>query len=281
MRKENNILEDLFDIRGRVCVITGGQGDLGSEYARVLAFAGAKVAILDISAKINPKIKKMLVEHYPVKNFRVDITKQRQVESALLGASDYFGDAPTILINNAGLSSHPDAPADENGPFEKYPDRAWDNMLKSHLKGMFVVSKVFIAQYRAAKKTSGSIINVSSTYGVVAPEQGMYEFRRRSGEAYYKPIGYSVAKSGVLNFTRWLADYCAYEKLGIRVNTLVPGGVYIGQSEEFVREYEKRTMLGRMAKSTDYNGAVIFLASSASAYMTGATLVVDGGWTAR
>ena len=102
----------------------------------------------------------------------------------------------------------------------------------------------------------------------------------RDGAEYFKPVGYSVAKSGMLNFTRWLAEYCA--PLGIRVNTLVPGGVReAGHAPEFVAEYEKRTPLGRMANDDDYNGAVLFLASRASAYMTGATLVVDGGWTAR
>ena len=128
--------------------------------------------------------------------------------------------------------------------------------------------------------SGGSIINVSSTYGVVSPDQSLYEYRRREGVPYFKPVGYSVAKSGVLNFTRWLAEYCA--PFNVRVNTLVPGGVREdGHAPEFVTQYEKRTPLGRMAQPNDYNGAVLFLASRASAYMTGAMLVVDGGWLAR
>jgi NAD(P)-dependent dehydrogenase (short-subunit alcohol dehydrogenase family) len=108
----------------------------------------------------------------------------------------------------------------------------------------------------------------------------VYDYRRRGGEEYFKPVGYSVAKSGMLNFTRWLAEYCA--PIGVRVNTLVPGGVReADHAPEFIAEYEKRTPLGRMALETDYDGAVVFLASPASAYMTGAMLVVDGGWTAR
>ncbi|MDP3935198.1 MAG: SDR family oxidoreductase [Candidatus Giovannonibacteria bacterium] len=274
-------LNEMFGAKGELAVVTGGQGDLGSEYAKTLALAGAKVAIFDIKEEINPKVKKLIDDGYPVVSFKADIAKKSEVDAAMLDLIKHFNDAPTILINNAGLASHPNAPAEESGPFEKYPEEIWDAMLNSHLKGMFNVSQSFIEKYRAAKKKSGSIINVSSTYGVVSPEQAMYEFRRKRGEIYYKPVGYSVAKSGVLNFARWLADYCAYEKLGIRVNTLVPGGVYAGQDQEFVREYEKRTMLGRMATNTDYNGAILFLASKASLYMTGATLVVDGGWTAR
>ncbi|HBT81321.1 TPA: short-chain dehydrogenase [Candidatus Giovannonibacteria bacterium] len=269
---------EMFNLAGRTAVVTGGAGNLGSEYVKTLAQAGASVAVFDIADKKNPKLEELLKSGHPVKIYKIDLTKKNEVEKALAEASGELG-VPTILINNAGLDSHPSAPAAQNGPFEDYPEEVWDAMLDSHLKGMFFMSQAFIRNFRSAKKTSGSIINVSSTYGLVTPPQAMYEFRRRKGETYYKPVGYSVAKSGVLNFTRWLAEYAA--PFGIRVNTLVPGGVYAGQDPEFVREYESRTMLGRMAEAHDYNGAVLFLASDASSYMTGSTLVVDGGWTAR
>ena len=153
-------------------------------------------------------------------------------------------------------------------------------VIDSHLKTTLFASQAFVRHYRAAGKRDGSIINVSSTYGVVSPDQSIYEYKRAGGAVYFKPVGYSVAKSGVLNFTRWLAEYGA--PLGIRANTLVPGGVKEdGHAPEFIAEYEKRTPIGRMANESDYNGAVLFLASPASAYMTGATIVVDGGWTAR
>src|SRR5262249_49531594 len=155
----------------------------------------------------------------------------------------------------------------ETSAFERYPESAWDAMLESHLKTALVASQAFIARFKTGKLRSGSIINISSTYGLVSPDQSIYAYRRQGGEEFFKPIGYSVAKAGVLNFTRWLAEYCA--PFGIRVNTLVPGGVReANHPPEFVREYERRTMLGRMADDDEYDGAVLFLASRASAYMT-------------
>lgn len=276
-----NYIESMFTVSGKIAVVTGGQGHLGAEYVKTLANAGCKVAVFDITPKINPVVAELVTAGLPVLNLTVDITNRSAVSAAFDEIGKKFGDVATILVNNAGLNTHPNAPIAESGPFENYPEDAWDMMLDSHLKGALFVSQVFIEKYRAAKKTNGSIINVSSSYGVVAPDQATYEFRRQAGEQYFKPVGYSVAKSGMLNFTRWLAEYCSFEKLGIRVNTLVPGGVFAGQDPSFVKEYAKRTMLGRMAESHEYNGTLVFLASDASSYMTGATLVVDGGWTAR
>jgi NAD(P)-dependent dehydrogenase (short-subunit alcohol dehydrogenase family) len=209
----------------------------------------------------------------------VDVTRRDAVDAAVAAVAGTLG-TPTILINNAGLGSSPADAALETGRFERYPESAWDAMMASHLKSALVASQSFVECFRARGASAGSIVNVSSTYGVVTPDQSVYDYRRAGGAEYFKPVGYSVAKSGVLNFTRWLAEYCA--PLGIRVNTLVPGGVREQEhAPEFIAEYEKRTPLGRMAAETDYDGAIVFLASPASAYMTGATLVVDGGWTAR
>ncbi|MBI2024355.1 SDR family oxidoreductase [Candidatus Giovannonibacteria bacterium] len=270
--------EDLFNLKDRVAVVTGGNGALGSEYAEAFIKSGAKVAVFDIKKENCPKIKKLMDDGKPLAYYSVDITKKDLLQKAYEDAASELG-TPTILVNNAGLDSHPSAPAAQNGPFEDYPEEVWDAMIDSHLKGMLFMSQFFIKKFREAGEKRGSIINISSTYGLVTPDQSVYEFRRKNGEQYFKPVGYSVAKSGVLNFTRWLAEYAA--PFGIRVNTLAPGGVYAGQDKEFIREYEKRTPLGRMAERTDYNGAVIFLASDASSYMTGSLMVVDGGWTAR
>ena len=274
---------DLFTLDGQVAIVTGGLGRLGSQYAATLAGAGAAVAVLDVSTRANPIVQSLIDAHLPVSVHQVDLVDRDRVLAVTHEVVARFG-TPTILVNNAGLGSPPDAPVDENGLFETYPEASWDAMLDSHLKTTLFTSQAFVAAFRGAggaRPSTGSIINVSSTYGVVTPDQTMYEYRRAAGAVYYKPVGYSVAKSGVLNFTRWLAEYCA--PLGIRVNTLVPGGVQEpGHPEAFVAEYVKRAPLGRMARDDDYNGAVLFLAAPrASGYMTGATLVVDGGWTAR
>lgn len=274
---------DLFTLRGEVAIVTGGVGRLGSQYAATLARAGAAVGVIDIAPGVSPLVQSLIDEGLPVSFHEADLVRRDRVLAAVAAIEARFG-TPSILVNNAGLGSPPDAPESDNGPFEQYSEASWDAMIDSHLKTALFASQAFIAAFRrgtADRAAQGSIVNVSSTYGVVTPDQSVYAYRRTAGAEYYKPVGYSVAKSGVLNFTRWLAEYCA--PLGIRVNTLVPGGVREqGHPPQFVAEYEKRTPLGRMASEEDFNGAILFLASSrASGYMTGATLVVDGGWTAR
>lgn len=270
------MLAGMFGLSGRVAIVTGALGRLGQEYVRTLAAAGARVGAIDIAgdpASLNA------AEPGAVHVEIADLAVKAETDRAVARIAEALG-APSILVNNAGMGSSPAAAGTENGAFEDYPEAAWDTMIDSHLKSAFFTTQAFVRHYRAAGLQQGSIINVSSTYGMVSPDQSIYEYRRASGATFFKPVGYSVAKSGVLNFTRWLAEYGA--PLGLRANTLVPGGVREpGHAAEFVAEYEKRTPLGRMAVDDDYNGAVLFLASPASSYMTGATLVVDGGWTAR
>jgi NAD(P)-dependent dehydrogenase (short-subunit alcohol dehydrogenase family) len=274
----DRLFRDLFDLSGEVALVTGGLGRLGRAYVRTLALAGARVAALDIAGAPDT-FRALSAEGCDVRTELVDLTQRADVEAAVTRIAADLG-VPTILVNNAGMGSSPAAAGTENGRFEDYPEVAWDTMIDSHLKSALFTSQAFVRQFREGAKRAGSIINVSSTYGVVSPDQAVYEYKRGGGVEYFKPLGYSVAKSGVLNFTRWLAEYGA--PLGIRANTLVPGGVReANHAPEFVAEYEKRTPLGRMASEDDYNGAVLFLASRASCYMTGATLVVDGGWTAR
>lgn len=268
---------DYFDLEGEVAVVTGGRGLLGGEFVKTLAAAGASVASIDIKDTTQSESETSGKSVSPLV-LQADITKLFSVKMVFDGIEKKLG-TPTILINCAGIDVPPNASVVDNGPFEDVPESAWDAVIDSHLKGAFLVSQEFVRRNRVSER-GGSIINISSTYGVIAPDQSMYDFRRRRGENFYKPVAYSVAKSGMLNFTRWLAEYCGPYQ--IRVNTLVLGGVLNEQEKEFVQQYSRRTMLNRMANRDEYNGAVLFLASrKASSYMTGSIVTVDGGWTAR
>jgi len=269
--------DPLFDLSGRVAVVTGGMGQLGAEYAAALADRGVRVAIYDRSA--TPKLGVAdLSEGFnagTIRAFRVDVTKRDSIEEATDEVAAEWG-VPHVLVNNAGLDAPPDAPAGETGPFEQYPESSFDEVMAVNVKGTFLCCQVIGARMAALGR--GSIINVSSIYGMLSPCQDVYEFRRRGGETYFKPAAYSVSKSAIFNLTRYLATYWA--KHGVRVNTLTLGGVFNDQPTGFLEAYSARVPLGRMADPREAVGAVIFLASDASSYVTGANLVVDGGWSA-
>jgi NAD(P)-dependent dehydrogenase (short-subunit alcohol dehydrogenase family) len=183
---------------------------------------------------------------------------------------------PQGLVNAAAIDSPPDAPPEENGPFETYPVESWDKIMGVNVKGVMLGCQVIGGAM--AKAGRGSIINIASIYGLVSPDQSLYEYRRRRGETFYKPVAYSASKSALYNLTRYLATY--WGPKGVRVNTLTPGGVFAGQEADFLAEYTRRVPMGRMAKQDELDGAVVYLLSDASSYVTGANLVVDGGWTA-
>lgn len=268
-------MQDIFDVTGKVCVITGGMGMLGSQFGRTLAKRGASVAILDLRPDPD-RFRALFGESADGMLFvTADVTRKASLESALDAIKAHWG-APHVLINNAALDSPPNAPVSENGPFESYAEASFDKVMEVNVKGVFLCCQIFGKAMADAGR--GSIINIGSIYGLVSPEQGLYEYRRRDGEDFFKPIPYSISKSGLLNLTRYLATYWAARK--VRVNTLTFAGVQKNQDPEFLKSYCARVPLGRMAAPDEYNGAVVFLASDASSYMTGSNLVMDGGWTA-
>jgi NAD(P)-dependent dehydrogenase (short-subunit alcohol dehydrogenase family) len=235
-----------------------------------LVAAGAKVALIDVSDDLT-RLKGACEQ---LQLFKADVTNKASLEEALEHVRSAMGE-PYALVNNAALDSPPGASAAENGPFEDYPEDSWDKVLNVNLKGIFLTCQVFGGAMARAGR--GSIINISSIYGVVSPDQSIYEYRRTGDETFFKPVAYSASKSGVMNLTRYLATYWAPK---VRVNTLTFAGVFNNQDQRFLDGYTKRVPMGRMANEDEYNGAVVFLVSDASSYMTGANVVLDGGWTA-
>ena len=263
----------LFNLNDEVVLITGGNGQLGSEYAKCLLNNGAKKVIgLDLKKS---KLLDPLQDSDRFSFFEVDITQKKSLVDVSKEIEE-IACSPTVLINNAGIDSSPDSSLENASRFEDYTEDQWDKVLDVNLKGTFLTCQVFGGLM--AKRKKGSIINISSIYGMVSPDQSLYEYRRQKGEEFYKPVAYSASKSGIMNLTKYLAVYWASSS--VRVNTLTLAGVYNNQDDEFLRQYNSRIPLGRMANVDDYNGAIIFLSSPASQYMTGSNLIVDGGWTA-
>jgi NAD(P)-dependent dehydrogenase (short-subunit alcohol dehydrogenase family) len=246
-------------------------------YARAFLDAGARVAALD-SHIDDAAVRRRFPTHASSDALLVlqaDVTDRASLERALAAIETRWG-VPDVLVNNAALDAPPDAPAAENGPFETYPEESWDKVMAVNAKGVLLCCQVFGGAM--AKAGRGSIVNIGSIYGVVSPDQSLYEHRRQDGDAFFKPVAYSASKASLLMLTRYLATY--WGARGVRVNSLTLGGVFNEQHPDFVKRYTARVPLGRMAAAEDYVGPVLFLASDAARYMTGANMVVDGGWTA-
>jgi NAD(P)-dependent dehydrogenase (short-subunit alcohol dehydrogenase family) len=268
---------NVFSVEKKIAVITGGLGQLGMAYAEAFVEQGARVAALDLTR--SPKGDVAGFERLSASgrfcSYVADVTRRNTLEKVLDNIRKDLGE-PDILINNAALDSPPSAPESEVGPFESYPEASFDAVMDVNVKGTVLCCQVFGGSM--AVRGQGSIINISSIYGVLSPCQDIYEFRRKDGGVFFKPVVYSVSKSAIMNLTRYLATYWA--KSGVRVNTLTLAGVFNNQPREFLEAYTARMPMGRMADVQECVGPVLFLASDASSYMTGANLVVDGGWTA-
>jgi NAD(P)-dependent dehydrogenase (short-subunit alcohol dehydrogenase family) len=266
-----------YDLGGRVAIVTGGAGLLGKGYCHTLAAAGAHVAIADIDeAKAKELAEDVLrVNGIQALGWPTDVSDPNSVQKMAEEVMHRFGRID-ILVNNAALDPKFDREHEgkHTSRFEDFPFEAWQQALAVNVTGMFLCAQAVSGPMLEAGK--GVIVNVSSTYGLVGPDQRLYQ--REDQPTQYKPVTYSVSKAAVIGLTRYLATYFAGK--GIRVNTLTPGGVFAGHDEEFVRRYSAKTVLGRMAQPEEMSQALLFLVSDASSYMSGANLVVDGGWTA-
>ena len=272
--------DQLFSVEEKIVVVTGGLGQIGAEFVQELHGRGARVAVFarDVS---EAKVKEVFEDIHGSDRlafFSVDITKKPTIEEALDSLESLWG-VPDALINNAGLDTQPSAPPEVSGPFEEFPVEIFREVVDVNLTGTFLMVQAVGSRMRRAGK-GGSIVNVGSIYGMVSPVQDIYAYRgEETGVPFVKPVAYSAAKSGIYNLTRYCATY--WGRHGIRVNTLTPSGVgRETQDAKFQANYTSRMPIGRMADASEYNGSVVFLISQASTYMTGANLIVDGGWTA-
>lgn len=264
----------LFSLEGRTAIVTGALGLIGRHHCEALARYGAHVIVADLDAEACADFAATLPT--PSLGLAMDVTDRDSIHALRDTVLARF-ERIDVLVNNAAINDMFENPAmaAEQSRFEHYPLEMWQRSLDANVTGVFLCSQILGTPM--AGQGRGSIINVASTYGIVAPDQSLY--RTPDGQQpFYKSPAYPTTKGAVISFTRFLAAY--WGNLGVRVNALSPGGVENNQQDYFIRNYSARTMLDRMAAPSDYQGALIFLASDASAYMTGANLVVDGGWTA-
>jgi NAD(P)-dependent dehydrogenase (short-subunit alcohol dehydrogenase family) len=265
-----------FDLTDRVAILTGGAGLLGRGYSYTLASAGAHVVVADIDMEGAVRLAADVSQesHVEAIGIGVDVSDPKSVRAMMQTTLERFGRID-ILVNNAALDPKFDTQhaGQHINRFEDFPLEAWQEALAVNVTGMFLCAQVVAPVMLEAQR--GVIVNISSTYGVVGPDQRLYQ--REGQPPQFKPVTYTVSKAAALGLTRYLATYFA--GTGIRVNTLTPGGVFADHDEEFVRRYSAKTVLGRMAEVDEMSSALLFLVSDASSYMTGANLIVDGGWT--
>jgi NAD(P)-dependent dehydrogenase (short-subunit alcohol dehydrogenase family) len=260
----------LFRLDGRVAIITGAAGLLGEQHAIALSDFGAHLILVDLKKDPCVALARRLHSQNHIESLALacDVTDKSSWEAVLGEALKQFGHVD-ILLNNAAFTTESPS-ANYDAPFPDFPLDDWQQILAVNLTGSFLGCQVIGRQM--LEQRSGSIINVASLYGVVSPNHRMYP-----GTGIHQPVAYSVSKSAVISLTRYLATLWADK--GVRVNAVTPGGIFNHHPETFTQKYADLSPMGRMASKDEMRGAIVYLASEASAYCTGHNLVVDGGWT--
>ncbi len=278
MKPTKNAAKELFQLNGRVAIVTGGAGLLGYHHGAILAAAGAHVVLLDLPIADPAGRASQLETDYGIECLGCggDITNEARLQIIRDQILQRFGRID-ILINNAANNPKVEETAGKAwSRLENFPLETWDADIRVGLTGAFLCSRIFGAEM--AKRRSGVIVNVASDLGIIAPDQRLYRVDGLPEDQQpVKPVTYSVVKTGLLGLTRYLATY--WSSANVRVNAISPGGVFNGQPEVFLNRLEPLIPMGRMANRDEYQGAILFLCSDASSYMTGANLVVDGGRT--
>ena len=262
----------LFDLAGKTAVVTGGCGILGRHFCAALAGYGASVVVADLDPAACTELAGRLTDRFgvPCLGVACDVTRREAVAGLVARCLDRFGGVDVLLNNAAGKPSDMER---YFAPVEEYDEDIWREVMAVNVDGLFLVARALGGEM--ARRGGGSIIQTASIYGVVAPDQRIYEGSSYMGRAINTPAVYSMSKAAVIGLTRHLATYWAAK--GVRVNTLTPGGVESGQNDTFKQRYGNRVPLGRMGRARELIGAVIWLASDASSYVTGQNIVVDGG----
>jgi NAD(P)-dependent dehydrogenase (short-subunit alcohol dehydrogenase family) len=272
-------MSDLFDLTGRVAVITGGAGFLGRKHAEALAGAGGIPVLADLDGAGAEQVAAEIADEYgvPAAGERVDITDEDEVARLLEHVVARY-DRVDILVNNA--ANDPKVESDGAPGWarvEGFPLEVWNQDIAVGLTGAFLCAKVIGSEL--ARRRRGVVLNVASDLAVIAPDNRLYEQEGIAAEEQpVKPVSYSVVKTALVGLTRYLAVYWA--PAGVRVNAISPGGVYNDQPSDFLERIKQLVPLGRMARHDEYQGAVLFLCSDASSYVTGHNLVADGGRSA-
>jgi NAD(P)-dependent dehydrogenase (short-subunit alcohol dehydrogenase family) len=268
--------KELFNLSGKTAIVTGGVGILGKQFCSILAEFGANVAVVDIQQKAAAEFSEELEKLYgtKAKGIYCDITNQHSVEKMVKDVVDNFGRIDILHNNAAGKSNNL---SHFFAPFEDYELSQWDQIMDINLGGMFMVAKE-VGKFMVQQNEGGSIIQTSSIYGIMGPDNRIYEGSFYLEHQINTPAVYAASKSAVIGLTKYLATYWANK--GIRVNTITPGGIESGQNEVFKQKYSNRVPLQRMGKPHEIAGALLYLASDASTYVTGQNIVIDGGLSA-
>jgi len=266
----------LFDLTGKTAIVTGGIGILGRHFCSILAEFGANVAIVDIQEEIATDFAIELEVQFgqKCKAFYCDVTSPESVEQMVKNVVKTFGEINILHNNAAGKSNNL---SQFFAPLEEYNLEQWNQIMDINIGGMFLVAK-YVGKVMVEQNKGGSIIQTSSIYGIMGPDNRIYEGSYYLEHQINTPAVYAASKSAVVGLTKYLATYWASK--GIRVNTITPGGVESGQNDIFKQKYSNRVPMQRMGKPHEMAGALLYLASDASSYVTGQNLVIDGGLSA-